>query len=183
MHLVLFFSLFTSLHFTSCFSSCQWIAGFLPRRRREEEKNTTWNGKVSWVRKFTHGLFPPFFDCKKFYTTRSTRMDTRVRGIYSTNECELLLKMAFSTVTWFYLCFKKRDTRKFVVFVIIARHMFHCSRLHNFFLCHLIRIESKIYAYVPNAHMRFEFIATVFSSIECTNVCVCFCHRYKLHTI
>lgn len=125
------FFLFTSL--------LVYLVGFLVLRRRREKKRSFLTYNMKMVK--CHGLeiyawfISPIFRLQKnfFYTTQITYTCGFVCVVCSTNECELLLKMAFSTVTWFYLCFKKRDTRKFVVFVVIARHMFHCSRLHNFF--------------------------------------------------
>lgn len=117
------------------------------------------DGKVSWVRKFTHGLSPHFSNCKKFYTTQSTRMDPPLCAWHiHTNECELLLKMAFSTVALGLPLLAQRNVTHVNLSSSSSSLPVTCSIAlvsAIFFVllsCHLIRIESKIYAYQPNAH-------------------------------
>lgn len=110
-----------------------------------------------------HGLeiyawfIPPHFSIAKIlYTEKHIH---RFVCVVFNNECELpfAIENGIFDSNMVLPLLQKRDTRKFVVVVVvisIARHMFHCSRLHKFFVP-FDSNRKQIYAYVrtkPNAH-------------------------------
>lgn len=156
MHLVLF-SLFTSHHFLFFLlpMNC-WFSSTSQMSRRWKNFcvflyiRTTWNGKVSWVRKFTHGLSPHFSIAKFFTQHRAHAWITRVRGIFDKRmwiaiengifDSNMVLPLLQENVTHVNL---SSSSSLPVTCSIALVYTIFCVPFDS-------NRKSKIYAYVPN---------------------------------